>query len=82
MIKSTKTILLIPVIGMFIVTGLYLPVQAQPAIDDIPASFQRYVETHYQEKVYLHTDREVYLTGETIWFKVHCLDGSCQKPSD
>lgn len=36
---------------------------------------------HYlQEKVFIHTDQSFYLTGETIWFKVYCVDGSFHRP--
>jgi hypothetical protein len=27
-----------------------------------------------QEKIYVHTDRNVYLSGETIWFRAHIVD--------
>jgi hypothetical protein len=27
-----------------------------------------------QEKIYVHTDRSEYLSGETIWFRVHLVD--------
>lgn len=30
-------------------------------------------------KVYLHTDREVYFPGDSIWFKAYYLDGQTQK---
>jgi len=31
-------------------------------------------------KVYLHTDREVYFQGDSIWFKAYYLDGETQLP--
>ncbi|MEJ2596498.1 MAG: TonB-dependent receptor plug domain-containing protein [bacterium] len=31
-------------------------------------------------KVYLHTDREVYFPGDSIWFKAYYLDGQSQQP--
>lgn len=30
-------------------------------------------------KIYLHTDREVYFPGDSIWFKAYYLDGQTQK---
>ncbi len=35
----------------------------------------------YQELVYIHTDRRIYLTGENVKFKVYCLERSTSKPS-
>lgn len=37
---------------------------------------QAYNEQRPTEKVYLHTDRETYLTGETIWMKGYLFNGS------
>lgn len=34
-----------------------------------------------QERVFVHTDRNVYLSGETIWFQAYCLDGKTNTPS-
>ena len=33
------------------------------------------------EKVYLHTDRETYFPGDTIWYKAYVLDASSHKES-
>ena len=32
------------------------------------------------EKLFLHTDKEFYLAGEVVWFKVYCVDVSFHKP--
>ena len=37
--------------------------------------------TVFQEKVYLHTDRTNYLTGETIWLAAYCADASYHRLS-
>lgn len=34
-----------------------------------------------QEKIYVHTDREIYVSGENIWFSVYCLDAQSDIPS-
>lgn len=34
------------------------------------------------EKVYLHTDRDVYSAGDDIWFKAYCVDGITHELSD
>ena len=40
---------------------------------NIPASFP-------QEKIFIHTDKEVYLAGEIVWFKLYCVDALNQHP--
>lgn len=38
--------------------------------------FVKYGLDHFTEKVFIHTDRTFYLTGETVWFKLYCVNGS------
>ncbi len=35
-----------------------------------------------QEKIFVHTDKTFYLTGEILWFKVYAVDASLNKPID
>ncbi|MBX7125941.1 MAG: hypothetical protein K1X47_09630 [Cyclobacteriaceae bacterium] len=44
-------------------------------------ALEKYRSTHYQEKIYVMTDRESYLAGETLWFKLWVLDAFMHKPS-
>ena len=37
----------------------------------VPQSFGMYGANNYQEKVFLHTDKTVYATGEILWFKAY-----------
>lgn len=34
------------------------------------------------EKVYVHTDRDIYLAGETLWMKFYCVDAASHRPLD
>lgn len=36
--------------------------------------FENYVSNNFQEKIFVHTDKNFYLSGETIWFKVYNND--------
>lgn len=44
-------------------------------------NFNQYQATHYQEKIFAHTDKTFYVAGETIWFTAYCVDGMFFKPS-
>ncbi|WP_422080219.1 hypothetical protein [Ulvibacterium sp.] len=40
-----------------------------------------YAMKHSPEKVYLHTDKSIYTSGETIWYKAYLVDGILHRPS-
>jgi hypothetical protein len=44
--------------------------------------FNSYRSKTLQEKMYVHTDRSFYLTGETVWFSIYTLNTSDHKPID
>src|SRR5690606_11386542 len=47
-----------------------------------PASVQLedYRQTNLQTKVFLHTDRNFYLTADHLWIKVYLVDASFNQP--
>lgn len=42
--------------------------------DGILQKLNEYTNHHYQEKIFIHTDRSSYIAGEIIWCKVYCVD--------
>jgi hypothetical protein len=47
---------------------------AQPNNTDfLKRQFEKYQDQSLQEKVFVHTDRNSYIAGEIMWFKVLCL---------
>jgi hypothetical protein len=50
------------------------------SVDSLVKKFNVYQEHHLQEKIFLHTDRSFYLTGETMWFRIFYVDGNSNKP--
>ncbi len=49
-------------------------------LDTLRKKFNAFRENSLQEKLFIHIDQKLYLTGETIWFKAHCVDGSLHHP--
>lgn len=52
------------------------------AQDDPQAKLNGYARSVLQEKLYMHTDRSVYLAGDLIWFKLYAVDASLHQPLD
>jgi hypothetical protein len=46
----------------------------------IQNNFNNYIQNNLPEKVFVHTDRQDYLAGEIIWFKIYDVDGIYNKP--
>lgn len=46
----------------------------------VGAAFSDYYSRGTYEKVYLHTDREVYAAGDTLWFKAYVTEGLTDLP--
>lgn len=45
------------------------------------AALKKYIEELPQEKIYIHSDRTFYSTGERIWFKAYLVAGPQHVPS-
>jgi hypothetical protein len=53
--------------------------QILPALKN---KFTTYQAAQLREKLFVHTNKETYLAGELLWFKIYCADGSNNKPLD
>ena len=53
----------------------------QIEITGMTKDFQTFQSAHLQEKIYVQTDKTVYLAGETIWFKIYTLLEQAQQLS-
>lgn len=54
----------------------------QKEIADIQQNFNNYREHHFQEKIYLHTDKSLYVTGEILWAKIYITDAHLHHSSN
>jgi hypothetical protein len=55
---------------------------AQSDYASIQTQFDQYRQKALQEKIYVHTDKEFYLAGEIMWFKLYYVEGAQHKPLD
>ena len=52
----------------------------QDNLSSITASFSQHHQSVIKEKLFVHTDKSFYVTGEIAWFKVYSVDASMHKP--
>src|SRR5690242_4017760 len=55
---------------------------AQTDYAGIQNRFTQYREKAIQEKIFVHTDKEFYLAGEIVWFRLFYVEGTTHKPLD
>jgi hypothetical protein len=48
--------------------------------DTLLNRFNSFRKNHLQEKIFVHTDKDNYLTGEILWYKIYDVDASFHKP--
>lgn len=53
--------------------------QVQP---EVKSRFEAYQQKALQEKLYVHTNKSFYLTGEILWFKLYNVEGASNRPFD
>jgi len=72
--KSEKTVKqkLFRILGMLLLVTCFTDAFSQSFNQDsLSKRFGIYSEHNLQEKIYVHTDRELYLAGEILWFKLY-----------
>jgi len=53
---------------------------AQKNLDSITQKFAAYRNNSLQEKIYAHLDRNFYVAGDNMWFKLYYVDGHLHRP--
>ncbi len=56
--------------------------QGQVSYTQIEDKFNQYQSTGIQEKIFVHCDKQFYLPGEIVWFKIYAVDASFHKAVD
>ncbi|WP_430966826.1 TonB-dependent receptor plug domain-containing protein [Spongiimicrobium sp. 2-473A-2-J] len=62
--------------------GFHIPMQQSGLFDQILGRLTIYATKESPEKVYLHTDKDFYTRGETIWFSTYLVDGITHRASN
>ncbi|MGI8583702.1 MAG: hypothetical protein ACR2KX_16000 [Chitinophagaceae bacterium] len=52
------------------------------ALNSITNRFNNYQQNNLQEKLFIHSDQNLYIAGEILWFKIYCVDAANNKPLD
>jgi hypothetical protein len=72
-----KTFLL----AISILTSLLLKAQLS-SNEPVLKQFTTFSSRQVTEKLFVHTDKEFYLAGEIVWYKIYYIDGSSHRPLD
>ena len=71
------------IVYVLFLAGITSPVFAQTiSADTIASRLSVFAKNNLQEKLFVHTDRDFYLAGEIIWFKVYNTNSLSNKPLD
>jgi hypothetical protein len=56
--------------------------QSQTVIPEyISQKFQSYCNSVKREEIFIHTDKEEYISGEDLWFNIYLIDRKSFKPA-
>src|SRR5580704_5166237 len=58
----------------FLIISLENAFSQPETLDHLGQAYSQYQQTHYQEKIFVHTDKQFYLSGEIIWFKLYTVE--------
>jgi hypothetical protein len=75
--KEIKKLAVAPLLSGMLLLSLNGLAQTISQISD---SFNKYNQVPVQEKIFVHTDKGAYMTGEILWFKAYNVDAAYHKP--
>lgn len=74
--KKIKKTAIVPLLSGMLLLSLNGLAQNTSQISD---SFNKYSQDAVQEKIFVHTDKNAYMTGEILWFKAYAVDAAYHK---
>ena len=81
MYRITKIIIYLLFFNTYFLFSFLVNGQESNPGEEITGQYKVSNHSRYQELVYIHTDRRIYLTGENVKFKVYCFERATSKPS-
>ncbi|RIJ34123.1 MG2 domain-containing protein [Pontibacter oryzae] len=78
--NAPKLRLIVFLYWILFITGTVKVAAQGNSFQSIPEAFNQHRRSSLQEKLFLHVDRPMYVSGETMWFKVYAVDGTLHKP--
>ena len=70
----------LPALWLTLATPAAAQAPAADSLDRLGRQLRRHEQRDPHEKLFLHLDRPVYLSGETMWFSVYAADGTTGRP--
>ncbi len=71
--RNTIIISLLSIFSLITLIGMN---KADPVLDRILGKYNRFASLYHIQKVYIHTDKNIYKSGEHIWFKFYLFSDS------
>jgi len=82
--KSMNKLMLVNpgfIFSMFLLLMFPVSGQSQTGFTDVLSrKLEEYVKMFPREDIYIHSDRQKYVAGEDIWFKIYAFDRQALKP--
>lgn len=69
------------IVLLLLVNLLSISTYSSELFNSLQAKFDNQLLQYPQEKVYVHTDRNCYMGGDTIWFRAYVVDALTHKPA-
>ncbi|MEJ7692465.1 hypothetical protein [Daejeonella sp.] len=80
-INKTHSLIRATVLSCFLL--FVTEISAQPlSTDQLSSLFNDFAKRNLREKIYTHTDKDLYIAGEIIWFKIYNVGAGSHMPLD
>lgn len=74
---------IISIASLIAICNIYdTALSAQDQSSILTQKFEDQITNLHQEKIFIHTDRSIYITSETLWMSAYCVDAALHYPTD
>ena len=78
-VKKIKFLFLLILEYLFIIPAAFPQINPQEKV--IQAAFDQYKSRFIQEKLFVHTDKDIYISREICWFRIYYTDAFYNRPA-